>query len=209
MTTDMADQYTEMFSSTFTSTRIRQLAEFGINLINNETFKYQMYEHAASIFALMEQKSPNLLCHFPSLMSLGKVTESLARQHHWDMDYINRVRQLYRLEEHDAQVWVTPINKYLSRRNDYRGAGDLIKIMLNDVIRPDQRFDLTKVNIPNMDNQLELSQEDFKMIAISTDILNIHGTIFQLERTFSTSTQICDDEQLSTVEEVGHKYDSR
>ena len=198
----MANEYIQMFGSTFTATRIRQLAEFGTNLINNETFRFQMYEHAASVFALLEQKSPNLLCHFPSLMSLGSVTESLARQHHWDMTYIKRVQDLYKLDEYDAQKWAMPLNKYLGRRPDYRGSAQMIKVMLNNVIKPDQKFDLTQIQIPNMDEQFEISQEDFKMMAIATDVLNIHDTVYQLERTFSTSTQICDDEQLSTVEEV-------
>ena len=77
-----------------------------------------------------------------------------------------------------------------------------VKILLNDVIRPDPKFDLTKVQVQNMGDQVLITPEDLKMITLSTDVLNIQGTIYQLERAFSTSTQISDDEQISTVEEV-------
>lgn len=198
----MAEQYTVMFNSQFTASRIKHLADFGISLINNDTFKYQLYEHAASVLASIEQKSPNMLTHFTSIMSLGTVTESLARHHQWDIDYIHRVQALYRLEDHDTQKWMAPFNKYLERRHDFRGAEQMVKILLNDVIRPDPKFDLTKVQVPNMGDQIIILSDDLKMITLSTDVLNIQGTIYQLERAFSTSTQISDDEQISTVEEV-------
>lgn len=193
-----------MFQSTLTATRIKQLADFGISLANSDAFKFQLYEHTASIFALMEQKAPNMLTHFTSIMSLGTVTESLARQHQWDMEYIHRVQALYKIEEHDAQKWMAPFNKYLERRQDFRGAAQLVKILLNDVIKPDPKFDLTKVQIPDLSDHLLIQADDLKMITLSTDILSIQGTIYQLERAFSTSTQISEDEQISTVEEVKH-----
>ena len=188
-----------MFQSTLTATRIKQLADFGISLINSDKFKLQLYEHAASVFALMEQKAPNMLTHFTSIMSLGNVTESLARHHQWDIDYIHRVQALYKTEDHDTQKWMAPFNKYLERRHEFRGAAQMIKILLNDVIKPDPKFDLTKVQIPNLDDQLIIEAEDLKMITLSTDVLNIQGTIYQLERAFSTSTQISDDEHLHKI----------
>ena len=205
ITVDLADQYMEMFNSNFTATRIKQLASFGIELLNNDRFKRQMYEHAASIFALLEQGTPTILCHFTSLISLGSTTDSLARQHNWDPEYIQRVRNLYKLNETDAQRWMTPFNKYLSRRAKYRGAEDFLKVILGDAIRPDPKFDLSKIQINGLLGQMQITQEDLKMITLSTDILNMEGTIYQLERTFSTSTQIEENDQISTVDEVKQK----
>ena len=202
VTVDLADQYTVMFNSQFTATRIRQLARFGVELINNDKFKRQMYDHAASIMAILEQGAPSILCHFTSLISLGTTTDSLARQHNWDVEYIQRVRNLYKLNETDAQRWMTPFNKYLERRGDYRGSKNLLRIILGNAIRPDPKFDLTKIQINSMSEQMEISQDDVRMITLSTDILNMEGTIYQMERTFSTSTEIDENEQISTVEEV-------
>ena len=202
VTVDLAKQYTAMFNSQFTATRIRQLAKFGVDLINNDRFKRQMYEHAASIFALLEQGAPAILCHFTSLISLGTTTDSLARQHNWDLEYIQRVRNLYKLEETDAQRWMTPVNKYLEKRADYRGAALLLKVILGDTVKPDPKFDLTKIQINRMTSQVEITQEDLKMITLATDILNMEGSIYQLERTFSTSTTFEENDHISTVEEV-------
>ena len=202
---DMAEEYITMFNANFTATRIKQLATFGLDLINSDKFKKQIYDHAASILALMEQETPTILCHFTSLISLGTTTESLARQHNWDMDYINRVRELYKLEETDAQRWMTPLNKYLGRRGNYRGADNFLKVVLNDAIRPDPKYDLSKIQISSLTDQMLISQDDLKIITHSTDILNLEGTIYQLERAFSTSTQIVEDDQISTVEEVKYK----
>lgn len=199
---DMAEQYTEMFSSNFTAIRIRQLASFGIELTNSDKFKRQMYDHAASICALLEQGTPTILCHFNSLISLGSVTESLARQNNWDLGYIRRVQNLYKAEDTDAQRWMTPINKYLDRRQDYRGSPFYFKVVLNEVVRPDPKFDLSKVQVNSITPQLEINQEDLKMITLSTDILQLEGTIYQLERAFSTSTQVEEDDHISTVDEV-------
>ena len=70
------------------------------------------------------------------------------------------------------------------------------------MIRPDPKFDLTKIQINSMTVQMEIDQDDLKMITLSTDILNMEGTIYQLERTFSTSTEFEDSDQISTVDEV-------
>ncbi|MAF42204.1 MAG: hypothetical protein CL859_10230 [Cyanobium sp. ARS6] len=202
ITEDLAEQYTIMFNSQFTSTRIKHLARYGLELINNDRFKRQIYDHVASIFSLLEQGAPSILCHFTSLMSLGTTTDSLARQHNWDAEYIQRVRNLYKLEETDAQRWMTPFNKYLERRADFRGAARFLRIILGNTIRPDPKFDLTKIQINSMTVQMEIDQDDLKMITLSTDILNMEGTIYQLERTFSTSTEFEDNDQISTVDEV-------
>ena len=202
VTVDLAEQYTVMFNSPFTATRIKQLAKFGIELINNDKFKRQMYDHAASVLAVLEQGTPSILCHFTSLISLGTTTDSLAKQHNWDAEYIQRVRNLYKLDETDAQRWMTPFNKYLDRRGEYRGSKNLLRIILGNAIRPDPKYDLTKIQINSMKDQMEISQNDVKMITMSTDILNMEGTIYQMERAFSTSTEIDGNEQISTVDEV-------
>ena len=97
---------------------------------------------------------------------------------------------------------MTPFNKYLERRADFRGAARFLRIILGNTIRPDPKFDLTKIQINSMTVQMEIDQDDLKMITLSTDILNMEGTIYQLERTFSTSTEFEDNDQISTVDEV-------
>ena len=199
---DVAEFYTKRFRSELTARRIRQTSQFAKDLALSGQFRSQLYEHAASIFALMEQQSPMLLIHFDSLISLGSVTTRLARQQNWDEDYIQRVQNLYKVENFNAQNWMEPFNRYLEVRPDYKNSSGYFKVILNDAIKPDQRFNLSKIKVATMTESLKITQEDLKMMTISTDILSIPGTIFQLERTFTTSNQVVDDEQMSTVEEI-------
>ena len=199
---DLSDQFKILYNSQLTSKRIYQITEFAMNLSKSRKFKHQLYEHTASIFALLEQDSSNILTHFSSLISLGQVTNRLARQYKWDMDYIHRVRNLYKMQNHDATQWFVHFNKYLERRATHRNAGNYFKVMLNDAIRPGPKFNLQEVQIPEMTDQLFITENDIKMISCSTDILTIPGTIHQLERTFSTSVQVVDGEQMSSVEEI-------
>ena len=198
----MAEFYAKRFRSELTSRRITQTTKFGMDLSLSNQFRNQLYEHVASLFALMDQNSDTLLIHFESLISLGSVTKSLARQYNWDETYIERVQNLYKMEDYDAQNWFEPFNRYLEVRKDYRQAGNFFKILLNKAVKPDQHFNLQRVRIPALTEEYDIYQDDIKMISISTDILNIPGTIFQLERTFTTSTQLVDDERMSTVDEI-------
>ena len=199
---DMAEFYTKRFRSELTARRIIQTSIFAKHLALNSQFRDQLYDHAASIFAMLEQQSPTTLIHFESLISLGSLTRSLAKQQKWDEEYIQRVQALYKMDQYEAQQWVEPFNRYLEARGDYRGAACYFKALLNHVVKPDQYFNLVKVKVATLTDNMLISQDDFKMITISTDILSIPGTIFQLEKTFSTSTQIIDDERVSTVEEI-------
>ena len=176
--------------------------EFAINLCNSKEFQNQLYDHAASIFALLEQGTDTLLIHFDSLMSLGSITERLARQQNWDMDYIKRVQKMYKMEEYNAQKWFEPFNKYLEVKHEYKNAASFFKIILNDAIQPDQRFNLKNIKVATLPDNLMLNQEDIKMMTLSTEILNLPGTIFQFERTYTSSNQTVDNEIMSTVDEI-------
>ena len=199
---DLSDQYNIIDNCQLISKRVYQITEFAMNLAKSGKFKHQLYENVASIFALLDQDSPNVLTHFNSIMSLGSVTFSLARQYKWDPEYIGRVRSLYGLEKHDETTWFTQFNTYLERRGTYRGAANYFKAVLNDAITPNSSFNLQRTHIPEMKDYMRISAESIKVMSLSTDILNVPGTIDQLERTFSTSTQIVDGEQMSTVEEI-------
>ena len=176
--------------------------EFAVNLCNSKEFQNQLYEHGASMFALMEQGSETLLTHFDSLMSLGTVTESLARQQNWDMNYIQRVQKMYKMDDYNAQKWFEPFNKYLEVKHEFKNAASFFKIILNDAIKPDQRFNLSDVKVATLPDYLLLTQDDIKMMTLSTEILTLSGTIFQLERTYTTSNMTVDNETMSTVDEI-------
>ena len=109
----MAEQWKTDYQATTTAARLTQIAEFGANLIKSGLFKSQLYEHMASIMTLLDQKTPSIILHFPALLSLGTVTQSLARQHNWDQEYIKKVQTLYKMENHDASKWTLLVTKYL------------------------------------------------------------------------------------------------
>ena len=199
---DMAEFYKKRFRSELTARRILQTTKFAKDLAKNNNFRNQLYHHAASIFALLEQQSDLLLIHFDSLLSLGSVTTSLARQQKWDENYIQRVQQLYQMDKYDADAWFTPFNKYLEVRADYKNASGYFKAILNKAVKPDANFNLQRVKVATLTDNMHILLNDIKMITVSTDILSVPGTIFQLERTYSTSTDMVDDEQMSTVDEI-------
>ena len=199
---DLSDQYNIIHNSQLIAKRIYQCTEFAINISRSGRFRHQLYEHMASILALLDQDSPNILTHFNSLLTLGSVTFRLARLYKWDLEYIGRVRSLYGLENHDETTWFSQFNTYLERRGTYRGSADYFTIVLNKAIIPDQNYNLRQNHIPDFREDLEIYAEDIKMMSLATDILNVSGTIDQLERVFSTSTQIVDGEAMSTVEEI-------
>ena len=128
---DLSDFYSRRFRSELTARRIKQTSQFARDLALSGSFRTQLYEHAASIFALMEQNSPTLLIHFESLISLGSVTKSLARQQDWNEDYIQRVQNLHKLENYDAQNWMEPFNRYLEARHEHKNAAAYFKVILN------------------------------------------------------------------------------
>ena len=196
----------ESFHSEITAKRITQITEFAVRLAQNGIFRNQMYEHAASVFALLDQQPQSILIHFDSLLALGSLTNNLARLYQWDEDYIERVQNLYKMNDHDAQVWVTPFNKYLAVQHDFKNAAAYFKLLLNDVVKPDQHYNLKRVNIPLMSSKLQIWQDDLKMMTLRMDLMHVPGTIHSLERTYSTSTQIVEDEQMSTVEEILRKF---
>ena len=111
----MAEQWSADYQATTTAMRLNQIAEFGANLIKSGLFKSQLYEHIASIMTLLEQKNASITLYFPALLSLGSVTQSLARQHNWDQQYIQKVQSLYKMEDHDASRWMLLITKYLRK----------------------------------------------------------------------------------------------
>jgi len=199
---DYARFCTEQFRSEITARRIRQIAEFVTYLAQNGTFRNQMYDHAAAMFALLDQEAQSILIHFDSLLSLGSLTNNLARLYKWDEDYIERVQNLYKMDDYDAQTWVTPFNRYLRDQHDFKNAAAYFKILLGDVVKPDQNFNLKRVNISSLPSRLNIRQDDLKMMTLRMELIHVPGTIHSLERTYSTSTQIVDDEQMSTVEEI-------
>lgn len=173
--TDMADFYQRRFRSELTARRIKQTTEFGQSLAKSGLFRAQLYDHTASIFALLEQDSPTLLIHFDSLISLGSTTTNLARLYNWDEEYIARVQKLYKLQEYDAQNWFEPFNKYLEARHEYRNAAQYFKCILNRSVKPDQKFNLQRIKVATFPETLNIPQDDIKMMTISTEILNIPG----------------------------------
>ena len=206
---DYAKFCTEHFHSEITARRITQITEFAVSLAQNGVFRSQMYDHAAAIFALLDQEAQSILIHFDSLLALGSLTDNLARLYKWDEDYIERVQTLFKMDDYDAQTWMAPFNKYLEAKHDYKNAAAYFKILLNDVIKPDQKFNLKRVNISSMPSRLQIRQDDLKMMTLRMDLIHVPGTIHSLERTYSTSTQIVEDEQMSTVEEILRKIFSK
>ena len=199
---DYATFCQDRFQSEMTARRIRQIADFATGLAQNGSFRSQLYENAAAIFALLEQGSQSLLIHFDSLLTLGDLTINLARLYKWDEDYIERVQNLYQSDEHDAQTWMAPFNTYLQVKHDYKNAAAYFKLLMNESIKPDQKFNLKRVTIEQMPSRLLIKQNDLKMMTMKMDLIHVPGTIHSLERTYSISEQAVDDDHVSTVEEI-------
>ena len=104
---DIAEQHKKLDDTPRTAQRLAETVTFAMNLSKSGKFKHQLYENIASVLAQLEQESPTILTHFNSLMALGTVTYSLARQYEWDTEYINQVKDLYTSEELLQMKWLT------------------------------------------------------------------------------------------------------
>ena len=148
---------------------------------------------------LLEKKEESIILHFPSLVSMGSVTENLARLNKWDQQYIEKIQNLYKLDDHDANHWMTIITKYLGHNEENAGDAVYFSQLLHQSIHSDRYYQFKIIEPKSI---LRIPQEDFKMISVATEIINTSKTVFGLERTFNLTLNITEEEQLSSVQDI-------
>ena len=67
---------------------------------------------------MLEKQEETIILHFPSLVSMGSVTEDLARSNNWDQVYIKKIQSLHKMEDHDVNTWMVYITKYLGQSEE-------------------------------------------------------------------------------------------
>ena len=117
----------------------------------------------ASIMTLMERKEESIILHFPSLLTMGSITENLARLNKWDQQYINKVQSLYKMDDHDANRWTTIVTKFLGQSQDNATHDKYFQNLFPGAIKSDGYFQF-KISSPSRVTIIQ--QDDFKMIAL-------------------------------------------
>ena len=149
---------------------------------------------------LLEKQEETIILHFPSLVSMGEVTENLARLNHWDQSYINKIQALYKMDENDTDKWMQIITKYLGQDEENAKDAKYFEELLFQTIQSDKYFQFKIRNAPPS-KALQIPKTDFKMLSLATEILNTPNTVFGLERAFTMAVNI-EEEQLSSVQDI-------
>ena len=121
----------------------------------------------ASIMTLLEKKEESIILHFPSLITMGTITENLARLNKWDQEYITKVQQLYKMDDHDVKRWTTIVTKFLGQSQDNATHDTYFQNLFPGTMQSDGYY---QFKIPSPAKVLIIPSDDFKMMSLGKEL---------------------------------------
>ena len=183
---DLATYWRDERKSKLTAHWVETLADYVNELVENDKFMNQMYDHLAAILYTMDTAPNHAIVAFAHLANMGSLTTKLKKLYDWDDQAIQFVQQRQNVKPKEAKF--KTFQSFLQRKNQVETTQFFQRLLGSAVttVEPTQTTSEQPYTAPD-NPDVEISEEDNHCLALAADILTMES---DSERLFNLGGQV-------------------